>query len=109
MVLIPKQKRTETVENPFRPKIGIPKEHSSCKIGWADYHIEYDEVERRLSLDCDHNDEFLAEMEATIPKEDRWKCLDKEIWLIRKEWKTFLLGLAKKYYDEVTTQLRDWK
>ena len=109
MVLIPKQKRTELVINPFRPKTGLPREHSVCKIGWADYHIEYDEVERRLRVDADHNDEFVAELEATIPKEDRWRCLDKEVWLVHKQWKNFIVGLAKKYFDKVHTELRDWK
>jgi hypothetical protein len=108
MVLIPKQKRKEEVDNPFRPKVGLSRTHTTCKISWGDYYVEYDEIERRLRVDADHNDEFVAELEATIPKNDRYRCHDREIWLIHKQWKKFIVGLAKKYFDEVTIELRQW-
>jgi hypothetical protein len=108
MILIPKQKKTEPVINPLRPKIGVPREHTTCKISWADYHIEPDEVIRRLRVDADHKDEFVAELESTIPVEDRYRCADREIWLVDKKWKKFLVETAKKHFDKATFELRTW-
>lgn len=105
-VLIPKQKRKEEVINPMRPKIGLPRTHTTCKLSWADYYIEYDEIERRVRVDADHNDEFVAELEANIPRPERYRCQDREVWFVHKKWKTLVAGLAKKYFDKVTLELR---
>lgn len=108
MVLIPKNKRTELIENPMRPRVGLPREHTVCKLSWGDYYIEPEETERRLQVDADHDEEFIAELEATIPKSERYRCKDKEVWLISKQWKRFIVGLAKRRFDKVITELREW-
>lgn len=106
MVLIPKQKRKEEVDNPFRPKIGLPREHTACKIGWASYHIEHDQIERRLRVDADHNEDFVTALETEIPRHERYRCKDREIWFIDKKWKKFVIDIAKKSFDKVEMELR---
>lgn len=107
-MLIPKQKKKEPVLNPFRPKVGIPSPHSICKLSWGSYWVEPDVVVERVRVDADHNEEFIAEMEANIPREDRHRCHDHEVWLVDAKWKRLLSGLAKKYFDEVKVELRTW-
>jgi hypothetical protein len=108
MVLIPKQKKKEPVINPYRPKTGVPRDHSVCFITWGHFWIEPDEIEMRIRVDADDHEEFFAVLEATIPREDRHRCHDHEVYLIKKEWKKWLVDTSKEYYDEVKTQLRTW-
>jgi hypothetical protein len=107
-MLIPKNKKKELVHNPFRPKIGIPPKHTICKLSWAEYYIEPEESEMRIRVDAAHNEEFIAALEATVPKKERYRCHDHEVWLIDKKWKKDLLKLAEEYYDEVIKELRQW-
>jgi hypothetical protein len=108
-MLIPKQKKKEVIFNPHRPKTGVPREHSVCFITWGHFWIEPEEVEVRLRVDCDDNEEFVAFLEANIPKEDMYRCQDHEVWLIKKEWKRLILDEAKNFFDEVKTALRTWE
>lgn len=107
-MLIPKLKKTAKITNPFRPNIGVTREHSVCRISWKDYHIEYDVVVERLAVDADHNEEFIAVMEATVPESDRYRCQDHEMWLIDSKWKKFIIDTAKEYFDNVVVNLRKW-
>jgi hypothetical protein len=107
-MLIPKQKKKVKIDNPLRPKIGLPREHTICKISWGDYWIEPDEVVQRLKVDCDHNDEFVAVLEAEIPKDDRYRCHDHEVYLIDPKWKSFIVEKAQEYFDQVDKELRKW-
>lgn len=107
-MLIPKNKKTEIITNHFRPKVGLPAPHSICKLDWKEYHIEPDESVVRIRVDAEHNDEFIAVLEATIPKKDRYRCTDHEVYLIDKEWKDFLLEQTAIYFDETIKELRTW-
>ena len=109
MVLIPKTKITQPILNPFRPKIGIPSKHTICRLSWGHYFIEPDEMIDRIRVDADHNEEFIAAMEAQIPKKERYRCHDREIWLVDAKHKSLLVQLAKENFEEVVTQLRTWE
>jgi hypothetical protein len=47
-------------------------------------------------------------MEATVPEEDRFRCIDHEMWLVDKKWKKFLIDTSKQYFDEVILKFREW-
>ncbi len=107
-MLIPKNKKTAEVENPFRPKIGVPRSYSVCKVSWGTFQVEANECVERLMVDADDNASFVSIMETTIPIEDRHRCTDHEFWLIDKNWKKFIVDTAKEYFDETVIQLRKW-
>ncbi len=107
-MLIPKNVKKLPIDNPFRPKTGIPTDKTKCRISWGEFEIEQDEFEYRLRVDADHIDDFVTELEATVPEKDRYRCANHEVWLIKKEYKKEIVELAKKYFDEVQTELRQW-
>jgi hypothetical protein len=108
-MLIPKNKKVSVITNPFRPKIGVPNKDSLCRLTWGEYHIDFDQIEPRIRVDASHNDEFIAELEALIPRDERYRCKDREVWLVDGKWKKDVVALAKKYFDETITELRTWE
>lgn len=107
-MLIPKNVQRIEIENPLRPKIGIPQDKSICKLSWAPFEIEEGEIEERIRVDASHIDEFVEELEALIPKSDRYRCNNHEVWLVTKEWKKDLVALVKKHFEVVILELRKW-
>jgi hypothetical protein len=95
---IGKKAKVEDIENPFRPKTGLPRRHSVCRITLGSTIPSDEESEFSIQVDADEEPMFVMELVYMIPSSDRFRDNTLDLWFVKEKYKDFLIKAAPVYF-----------
>lgn len=95
-----KKAKVEDIDNPHRPKFGLRRNHTVCRITMESSIPKEEDAEFDMQVDADEEPTFIREMESLIPAKDRFRDNIYEMWFIHPKHKETILDIAPDYFSE---------